>query len=153
MSELRGDELMSIGEVAERSGVATSAIRYYEERGLIHSTRTTGNQRRFARESIRRIAFITAAQAVGRSLEEIAESLASLPEGRTPTTADWSELASSWRPRLDEHIARLVDLREKLDACIGCGCLSIERCAIYNADDGAAVQGPGPRYLMGDEPA
>ena len=152
MSEFRGDELLSIGEVADRCGVATSAIRYYEDRGLIRSTRTSGNQRRFARETIRRIAFITAAQAVGRSLDEIAESLGSLPEGRTPTTADWEDFARGWRPRLDEQIARLTDLREKLDECIGCGCLSIERCAIYNVDDGAAVRGPGPRYLMGESP-
>jgi MerR family redox-sensitive transcriptional activator SoxR len=147
VSEFRGDELLSIGEIAERCGVATSAVRYYEGRGLIRSTRTSGNQRRFARETIRRIAFITAAQAVGRSLDEIAESLGSLPEGRTPTTTDWEEFARGWRPRLDEQIARLTDLRDKLDACIGCGCLSLKSCALYNPLDEKSAEGPGPRNL------
>lgn len=145
-------DLMTISEIAERCDVATSAVRYYEKRGLISSTRTAGNQRRFTRDTIRRIAFITAAQAVGRTLAEIAESLQELPASRTPTAEDWSVIADSWRPRLDEQIARLTDLREKLDACIGCGCLSFDRCAIYNRDDVAAELGNGPRYLLGDEP-
>ena len=152
MAQHRGDELLTIGEIASRCGIATSAVRYYEERGLITSTRTSGNQRRFTRETIRRIAFITAAQAVGRSLEEIAESLSALPAGRTPTNQDWERLATSWRPRLDEHIARLTSLRDRLDGCIGCGCLSLDRCALYNPGDEAAVGGPGPRYLLGDTP-
>ncbi|MEM7094792.1 MAG: redox-sensitive transcriptional activator SoxR [Actinomycetota bacterium] len=145
-------ELMTISAVAQRCGIATSAIRYYEKQGLITSTRTAGNQRRYTRESIRRIAFITAAQAVGRSLGEIGDALSSLPQGRTPTPDDWSRIADTWRPRLDEQIARLVDLRDKLDACIGCGCLSLDRCAIYNAGDAVRVRGAGPRFLMGDEP-
>ena len=142
--------LFSVGEVAERCGIAASAVRYYDDRGLIESIRTPGGQRRFQRDTIRRIAFITAAQAVGRSLDEVAEALASLPDERTPTHADWNRVASTWRPRLDEQIERLVALRDQLDACIGCGCLSLERCAMYNPADVAARLGPGPRYLLGE---
>lgn len=144
------DELLSVGQVAERCGVAVSAVRYYDDIGLVSSTRTSGGQRRFARDTIRRIAFITAAQAVGRSLDEVRAALDSLPEQRTPTHADWNRVATSWRPRLDEQIERLVALRDQLDACIGCGCLSLERCAMYNPTDVAARLGSGPRYLMGD---
>jgi len=122
-------DLLTIGEVADRAGVATSAIRYYEDRGLISSTRTSGGQRRFPREVIRRIAFISAAQRVGRSLDEVAEVL------------------DGW---LDEQIAELTALRDQLDSCIGCGCLSISRCAIYNPDDRASTLGAGARYLLGD---
>lgn len=143
-------ELLSVGEVADRCGIATSAVRYYDDRGLISSTRTSGGQRRFNRDTIRRIAFISAAQAVGRSLDEVADALATLPEQRTPTHADWNRVATSWRPRLDEQIDRLIALRDQLDACIGCGCLSLERCAMYNPTDVAARLGSGPRYLMGD---
>ena len=143
-------ELLTVGEVAERCGIATSAVRYYDDRGLISSTRTSGGQRRFNRDTIRRIAFISAAQAVGRSLDEVADALATLPEQRTPTHADWNRVATSWRPRLDEQIDRLIALRDQLDACIGCGCLSLERCAMYNPTDVAARLGSGPRYLMGD---
>lgn len=144
------DELLSVGQVAERCGVAVSAVRYYDDIGLVHSTRTSGGQRRFARDTIRRIAFVTAAQAVGRSLDEVRTALESLPEQRTPTHADWNRVATSWRPRLDEQIERLVALRDQLDACIGCGCLSLERCAMYNPTDVAAHLGSGPRYLLGD---
>lgn len=144
---------LTVGAVAARCGIAPSAVRYYDEIGLVRSTRTDGGQRRFERDTIRRIAFITAAQAVGRSLEEIGDALAGLPEARTPTHDDWSRVASSWRPRLDEQIERLTALRDQLDACIGCGCLSLEKCAMYNADDGAASLGPGPRYLLGDTAA
>ena len=144
------DELLSVGQVAERCGVAVSAVRYYDDIGLVHSTRTSGGQRRFARDTIRRIAFVTAAQAVGRSLDEVRAALDSLSEQRTPTHADWNQVARSWRPRLDEQIERLVALRDQLDACIGCGCLSLERCAMYNPTDVAARLGSGPRYLMGD---
>ncbi len=143
-------ELLTVGEVADRCGIATSAVRYYDDRGLISSTRTSGGQRRFNRDTIRRIAFISAAQAVGRSLDEVADALATLPEQRTPTHADWNRVATSWRPRLDEQIDRLIALRDQLDACIGCGCLSLERCAMYNPTDVAARLGSGPRYLMGD---
>lgn len=144
---------LSVGDVADRCGIATSAIRYYESRGLITSTRTKGGQRRFPRETIRRVAFIGAAQAVGRSLDEIGEALDALPSGRTPTQDDWTTMAQAWRPRLDQQIAELIELRDKFDACIGCGCLSLERCAIYNAGDNAARHGSGPRYLLGDEPS
>ncbi|MEM8705085.1 MAG: redox-sensitive transcriptional activator SoxR [Actinomycetota bacterium] len=143
-------DLLTVGQVAERCGVATSAVRYYDDIGLIRSTRTGGNQRRFARDTIRRIAFISAAQAVGRSLDEIGDALDSLPDQRTPTHADWNRVASTWRPRLDEQIERLVALRDQLDACIGCGCLSLERCAMYNPTDVAARLGSGARYLLGD---
>ena len=144
------DELMTVGQVADRCGVAASAVRYYDDLGLVRSTRTSGGQRRFARDTIRRIAFISAAQAVGRSLDEIGAALDSLPDRRTPTHADWNVVASTWRPRLDEQIERLVALRDQLDACIGCGCLSLERCAMYNPTDVAARLGSGPRYLLGD---
>ena len=143
-------DLLSVGEVADRCGIAASAVRYYDERGLVHSTRTAGGQRRFGRDTIRRIAFITAAQAVGRSLEEITDALARLPDQRTPTHADWNRVASTWRPRLDEQIDRLIALRDQLDACIGCGCLSLDRCAMYNPADVAARLGSGPRYLLGE---
>lgn len=143
-------DLLTIGEVAERAGLATSAIRYYEERGLVSATRTSGGQRRFARAVIRRLAFIIAAQRVGRSLDEIVELLGDLPEDRTPDGHDWERVASSWRPRLDQQIAQLVALRDQLDSCIGCGCLSITKCAIYNPNDRAATLGAGARYLLGD---
>ena len=123
---------MTIGRLAERSGVAASAIRYYEERGLVRSTRTTGNQRRYEQANLRRLGFIRAAQRVGLSLEEVATALATLPEGRTPTKRDWQRLSRSWRPRLDEQIERLERLRDRLDGCIGCGCLSLRACALNN---------------------
>lgn len=148
MSE--SDDLLTVGDVAERCGLAASAVRYYDDRGLITSTRTPGGQRRFHRDTIRRIAFITAAQAVGRRLDEVADALASLPDERTPTHADWNRVASTWRPRLDEQVDRLIALRDQLDACIGCGCLSLDRCAMYNPADVAARLGPGPRYLLGE---
>ena len=138
---------LTIGELAERSGVATSALRYYESQGLIHSERTTGNQRRYQRATLRRVAFIRSAQRVGLTLEEIAEALATLPEGRTPTKADWARLSHGWRPRLDAQIERLERLRSKLDGCIGCGCLSLRTCALQNPDDEVAARGPGAVYL------
>ena len=138
---------LTIGHLAERAGVATSAIRFYESRGLIHSVRTTGNQRRYEQATLRRVAFIRTAQRVGLSLEEIAEALATLPDNRTPTKADWSRLSRTWRPRLDEQIERLERLREKLDGCIGCGCLSLRTCALNNPDDEVAPRGPGAVFL------
>ncbi|SDT46899.1 redox-sensitive transcriptional activator SoxR [Microlunatus soli] len=140
-------DLLAIGDLSARSGVAPSAIRFYETHGLIHSERTTGNQRRFRRTTLRRLAFIRTAQRVGLSLEEISAALSTLPEGRTPTRADWARLSKDWRPRLDEQIQRLVNLRDKLDGCIGCGCLSLQRCALQNPDDEAATTGVGARYL------
>ena len=138
---------LTIGHLAERAGVATSAIRFYESRGLIRSVRTTGNQRRYERSTLRRVAFIRTAQRVGLSLEEIAAALATLPENRTPTKADWSRLSRTWRPRLDEQIERLERLRDRLDGCIGCGCLSLRTCALTNPDDEVAPRGPGAVFL------
>lgn len=150
---MHSTDLLTIGEVAERAGVATSAIRYYEDRGLVASTRTRGGQRRFARETIRRIAFITAAQRVGRSLDDVGETLEHLPRDKAPDNSDWEKIATSWRPRLDAQIAELTALRDQLDSCIGCGCLSLTRCAIYNPDDRASSLGAGARYLLGDTAA
>ena len=146
MSTARHPDL-TIGELSKRSGVATSALRYYETQGLIVSTRTSGNQRRFPRPTLRRVAFIRSAQRVGLTLEEIADALATLPESRTPTKADWARLSRSWRPRVDAQIERLVRLRDKLDGCIGCGCLSLKTCALNNPDDEVAERGPGARFL------
>ncbi len=143
-------DLLTIGEVAARTGVATSALRFYEDRGLIESTRTEGNQRRFPRSTIRLVSVIRAAQTLGLSLTEIEETLASLPQGRTPTTTDWARLSRRWRTRLDEQIASLEALRDQLDECIGCGCLSLKACGIANWGDAAAARGTGPRYLLGD---
>ena len=147
------DETLSIGEVASRSGIAPSALRFYESEGLVHATRTDGGQRRYERDALRRLAFIRVAQRVGLSLDEIRAALAGLPDERTPTAKDWARLSHSWRPRLDEQIAMLVALREQLSSCIGCGCLSLRACALYNPDDGAAALGAGPRYLLGDSSA
>jgi len=143
--------MLAIGEVAERTGVAASALRYYESEGLISSVRSAGGQRRYRRDQIRRVAFVRVAQRVGLSLEEIREALALLPSGRTPTRADWARLSRTWRPLLDEQIAVLTRLRDQLDSCIGCGCLSLQRCALYNPADRAATLGPGPRYLLSDD--
>ena len=145
------DEL-TIGEVAERTGVAHSALRYYEAEGLLTAARTDGGQRRFPREALRRVAFIGAAQTVGLSLGEIRASLDSLPASRTPTKADWDRLSRSWRPLLDARIADLERLRDELTDCIGCGCLSLRSCALYNPQDRAGRKGAGPRYLLGDRP-
>jgi MerR family transcriptional regulator, redox-sensitive transcriptional activator SoxR len=140
---------LTIGDLAARSGIATSAIRYYEERGLIRSRRTTGNQRRYERSMLRRLAFIRTAQRVGLSLEEIEQALATLPSNRTPTRADWSRLSRSWRPRLEFQIAQLERLRDTLDSCIGCGCLSLKRCNLSNPGDVLADRGPGAVLLEG----
>jgi MerR family redox-sensitive transcriptional activator SoxR len=140
-------DLLTIGDVSARSGAAPSAIRFYEAHGLISSERTSGNQRRFRRSTLRRLAFIRSAQRVGLSLEEIAAALATLPEGRTPTRSDWARLSDSWRSRIDQQIDRLVRLRDNLDSCIGCGCLSLQRCALQNPDDRASRTGTGARYL------
>ena len=140
-------DLLTIGDLSARSGVAPSAIRYYETHGLVTSERTSGNQRRFRRSTLRRLAFIRTAQRVGLSLEEISAALATLPEGRTPTRADWARLSQGWRPRLNEQIERLTRLRDDLDSCIGCGCLSLQRCSLQNPGDEAAESGSGARYL------
>src|SRR5882757_3763684 len=143
----RATDLLTIGQLAERAGCATSAVRYYESLGLVTATRTSGGQRRFRRETLRRIAFIRAAQNVGLSLEEIREALTELPGARTPTKADWSRVSATWRSRLDRRIDALVAVREGLTACIGCGCLSLRRCSLSNPQDVAAAIGPGARYL------
>jgi MerR family redox-sensitive transcriptional activator SoxR len=137
-------ELLTIGDFAARSGVAPSALRYYERERLIRSTRTSGNQRRYQRTELRRVAFIKVAQQVGVSLDEIREALAALPENRTPTKADWTRLSARWRKRLDERIQLMERLRDQLTGCIGCGCLSLESCALANPGDRSARRGPGP---------
>ena len=141
---------LTIGAVSERSGVAASALRFYEAEGLIHSTRTAGGQRRYARDTLRRVSFIRVAQEVGLSLDEIGEALASLPEHRTPNAKDWERLSNSWRPRIDHQIAMLERLRDRLHGCIGCGCLSLRFCRLLNADDEAAERGPA-RYILDDD--
>ena len=140
-------ELLTIGQVAARTGVATSALRFYEERGLIASERNGGGHRRYARPVIRRVAFILFAQRVGLTLEQIGEELARLPAGRTPKREDWAQLSAGWRTRVDEQIAQLERLRESLTDCIGCGCLSLDRCALVNPDDRLGVEGPGARRI------
>jgi MerR family redox-sensitive transcriptional activator SoxR len=140
-------ELLTVGAVAERSGFAPSALRYYERLGLLVATRTAGGQRRYERGVLRRLAFIRAARNVGLSLEEVAAALSTLPDGRTPTRADWTRLSRSWRRRLDEQIDALSALRDGLDSCIGCGCLSLRRCAFSNPGDVASAGGPGAAYL------
>ena len=142
------DPELTIGAVSERTGVATSALRFYEAEGLLHATRTAGGQRRYARDVLRRVSFIRVAQQVGLTLDEIREALHSLPEHRTPTEKDWHRLSASWRPRLDAQIAMLERLRDRLDGCIGCGCLSLRFCRMLNPDDRAGEQGPGPRYVL-----
>jgi MerR family transcriptional regulator, redox-sensitive transcriptional activator SoxR len=144
-------ELLTIGAMSERTGVAPSALRYYEAEGLIHAARSSGGQRRYAREIVRRVSFIKVAQELGLSLEEIGEALASLPDSRTPTAKDWERLATSWRPRIDSQIAMLERLRDRLARCIGCGCLSLGYCKILNPDDKAGLRGPGPRYILDDD--
>ncbi len=140
----------SVGELAARAGVATSALRFYEAYGLIRSERNESGHRRFRPDMLRRVAFIRVAQRIGLSLDEIARALDSLPSQRTPTRDDWSDLSSRWMPRIDEHIAELELLRDRLDGCIGCGCLSLDTCELYNLGDRAARRGSGARYLLGD---
>jgi len=144
------DPLLSIGAVAERTGLAVSAVRFYEQQGLIAAERSPAGHRRFPRSTIRRASFVLACQRLGYSLGEIGEWLAGLPAGRTPTDADWEHLAAGFRAELDARIQGLIDLRDRLDGCIGCGCLSLERCALYNPGDAASGLGSGPRYLLGN---
>jgi MerR family redox-sensitive transcriptional activator SoxR len=145
-------ELLTIGEVAKRSGVAASALRFYEERELIASERAGSGHRRYPRPVLRRIAFIVFAQRVGLTLDEIAGELAKLPENRAPTRRDWSRLSRRWSARIDQRIAELERLKVGLTDCIGCGCLSLDRCRLANPNDRAAARGPGPRYWIGDRP-
>lgn len=146
---LRPSDLLTIGEIARRTGLSVSAIRFYEDRHLIEPVRTAGNQRRFLRSDIRRLSFILIAQRLGLSLGEIEAELASLPQGRTPNARDWEAISSAIRSRLDQRIAELTRTRERLDGCIGCGCLSLKHCAIWNPADTLAAEGPGPRKLLG----
>ncbi|KIC37977.1 redox-sensitive transcriptional activator SoxR [Leisingera sp. ANG-M7] len=143
---------ISIGYLAERTGLAVSAIRYYEAQGLVEPWRNAGGQRRFHRADIRRMSFIMIAQQFGFSLPEIRGFLRSLPGGRTPTKDDWARISEDFRSHLDQRIETLVKLRDNLDGCIGCGCLSLPNCKLYNPEDRAAQKGQGPRYLMGDRP-
>ncbi|GGC25005.1 redox-sensitive transcriptional activator SoxR [Novosphingobium marinum] len=142
------DRFITIGTLARRTGVAVSAIRFYEEKGLLQALRTKGNQRRFMRSDIRRISFILIAQKLGLGLAEIETELARLPQGRTPTVADWQKVSRSIRKQLDAKIQLLTLTRTKLDQCIGCGCLSLSKCQLYNKDDRAGAAGPGPRFVL-----
>lgn len=143
---------VTIGELARRAGVATSALRYYEQLGLISSERTAGGQRRYPRATLRRVAFIRAAQTVGLSLEEVRAALALLPDERTPSKTDWNKVSATWIRRIDERIAELERLRQTLNGCVGCGCLSLRTCRLSNPGDTAATRGTGPRWLLGDTP-
>ena len=147
---MKSTDMMTIGEAAARAGLTTSTLRFYEAENLIESERTAGNQRRFRRSELRRIALIRAAQSFGLTLDEIRDALDALPEGRTPTKRDWERLARSWRRRIDERIAALQRFRDEATSCIGCGCLSLQSCTLYNTGDRVAGRGAGPRYLMGD---
>ena len=138
---------LTVGQVADRSGVAVSALHYYEAEGLISSRRTAGNQRRYPREVLRRVAFIRASQSVGIPLRRIKAALDHLPDGRTPTRQDWERLSAAWRTDLDDQITQLQHLRDRLSGCIGCGCLSLKLCKLINPDDILGRQGPGPRNL------
>ncbi|TYC67137.1 redox-sensitive transcriptional activator SoxR [Stappia sp. BW2] len=149
---MKGSDLLTIGDLSERTGLSVSAIRFYEEKGLVHPSRNAGGQRRFLRADIRRLSFVLVAQEFGFSIAEIAAQLQRLPEGRAPTKADWTRISGEFRMHLDRKIERMTALRDKLDSCIGCGCLSMKSCQLYNAGDAAASKGRGPRYLLGDRP-
>ena len=143
---------LTIGALSRRTGLSVSAIRFYEERGLVRPERNAGGQRRFARSDIRRLSFVMIAQQLGYTIAEIGARLAELPEGRAPNARDWERMARGFRAELDARIVLMQDFRDRLDGCIGCGCLSLDRCKLYNPDDEAALKGAGPRYLMGDKP-
>jgi MerR family redox-sensitive transcriptional activator SoxR len=143
-------DLLTISEVSQRSGVAASALRFYEERGLIHSERSGAGHRRYPRAVLRRIAFIVFAQRMGLTLEEIGAEVTKLPRNRAPNRADWEKISGTWTRRIDERIAELQRLRQGLTRCIGCGCLSLKDCQLSNPGDRAGRNGPGPRYWMGD---
>jgi MerR family transcriptional regulator, redox-sensitive transcriptional activator SoxR len=148
MTRLKPTDLIPIGEIARRTGLSVSAIRFYEEQGLIEPVRSGGNQRRFLRSDIRRLSFILIAQKLGLALGEIKAQLATLPQGRTPNARDWEVISRAIREMLDARIAELTRTRDRLDGCIGCGCLSLENCAIWNPDDRLGEDGPGPRKLI-----
>ena len=148
----RTNPYLTIGQTAQRSGVATSTLRFYESRGLIRSVRGPGNHRRYHRSELRRVSVIRVAQTLGLTLREIAQALDTLPHGKPPTRRDWERLSSRWQAELDTRIESLQRLRDQLSGCIGCGCLSLRRCALYNPADRAKSLGTGPRYLLGDTP-
>jgi MerR family redox-sensitive transcriptional activator SoxR len=143
---------LTIGDLSERTGLAVSAIRFYETHGIVAPLRNAGGHRRYARADIRRLSFAMAAQRLGLSLADIAAHMAGLPPHRAPSAADWARIGTGLRVEIDARIAALEALRDKLDGCIGCGCLSLKKCALYNAEDRAGARGAGPRYLMGDRP-
>ena len=145
---MKANDLLPIGDIARRTGLSVSAIRFYEEKGLIEPVRTGGNQRRFLRSDIRRLSFILIAQQLGLTLEEIDTVMRELPHGRTPTARDWRSISAAIRERVEARIAALERMRDTLDGCIGCGCLSLEKCAIYNPDDRLGEKGPGPRQIV-----
>ena len=147
------DNWIAIGELAKRSGVAASALRFYEDAGLLRSSRTAAGRRQFPREALRRLGFIRVAQTVGLNLDEIRAALATLPQQRTPNKQDWASLSRHWRPMLQQRIDTLTALRDQLTSCIGCGCLSLRSCALYNPSDRARQLGSGPRFLLGDRAA
>ncbi len=140
--------LLSIGDLAARTGLSVSAIRFYEEKGLVHPLRSSGGQRRYLRADIRRLSFVLIAQQLGLSIGEIANQLAKLPEGRAPTRRDWIRISNAIRGVIDARIAELQRTRDRLDGCIGCGCLSLKKCQLYNPEDRAGLKGPGPRLLI-----
>ena len=146
---MKANDLLPIGDLARRTGLSVSAIRYYESKGLLEPHRTRGNQRRFLRSDIRRLSFILIAQLLGLSLGEIEGQLARLPQGRTPNAKDWAAISRSIRDQLDARIAELQRARDNLDGCIGCGCLSLKNCTLYNPNDTLATKGPGPRIVIG----
>lgn len=152
LSKPRAGDILPIGALASRTGLSVSAIRFYEARGLISPMRNAGRQRRFLRSDIRRLSFIQIAQQIGFTIEEIRALLAALPQGRTPTLKDWDAISRGFRRELDDRIAAMTRMRDNLDSCIGCGCLSLKKCQLYNPADRARRFGAGPRYLLGDKP-
>lgn len=146
---MKANDLLTIGDLARRTGLSVSAIRFYEEKGLVEALRTSGNQRRFLRSDIRRLSFILIAQRLGLALGEIEEHLAKLPQGRTPNARDWAKISKSIRSEIDARIAELERTRDRLDGCIGCGCLSLKTCQLYNKDDRLGAEGAGPRQVLG----
>ncbi len=146
---MNSNDLLTIGELARRTGLSVSAIRFYEEKGLVEALRTAGNQRRFLRGDIRRLSFILIAQKLGLALADIEQHLAQLPQGRTPNARDWNAISRAIKAQLDQRIAELERTRDRMDGCIGCGCLSLKKCQLYNKDDHLAKEGPGPRQVLG----
>lgn len=149
---MRRSEGLPIGKLAERTGLSVSAIRFYETRGLVTAARNAGGQRRFDKSAIRKLSFVMIAQRLGFSIVEIGQQLNSLPKKRAPTQRDWTRISRQFRQELEQRIEAMTNLRDRLDGCIGCGCLSLKKCSIYNPDDMASSKGTGPRYLLGDKP-